>query len=104
MTADRKMEYQQRLSGRSFGVVVLASGGTKLEDFRPMADAIREAVVNDRCFSIKNTSLASLANDTYEAGNTRPYQTFVANLWTALNFCSLAELVEWEAATQVLED
>jgi NAD(P)H-flavin reductase len=45
MTADRKMEYQQRLSGRSFGVVVLAAGGTKLEDLRPMADAIREAVV-----------------------------------------------------------
>jgi hypothetical protein len=45
MTADRKMEYQQRLAGRSFGVIVLAAGGTKLEDLQPMADAIREAVV-----------------------------------------------------------
>jgi hypothetical protein len=45
MTADRKMEYQQRLTGRSFGVIVLAAGGTKLEDLQPMADAIREAVV-----------------------------------------------------------
>jgi hypothetical protein len=44
MTADRKMEYQQRLTGRSFGVVVLAAGGTKLEDLKAMADAIRDAV------------------------------------------------------------
>ena len=44
VTADRKMEHQQRLSGRSFGVVVLAAGGTKLEDLRPLADALREAV------------------------------------------------------------
>ncbi len=45
MTADRKMEYQQRLSGRSFGVVVLAAGGTKLEDLRAMADVINDVVV-----------------------------------------------------------
>jgi hypothetical protein len=44
MTADRKMEYQQRLTGRSFGVIVLAAGGTKLEDLSPLADAIRDAV------------------------------------------------------------
>jgi hypothetical protein len=44
ITADRRMEYQQRLSGRSFGVVVLAAGGTKLEDLQPMAEVIREAV------------------------------------------------------------
>jgi hypothetical protein len=44
LTADRKMEYQQRLSGRSFGVVVVAAGGTKLEDLRPLAGALREAV------------------------------------------------------------
>lgn len=44
MTADRKMEYQQRLSGRSFGVVVIEAGGTKLEDLRPLAGALREAV------------------------------------------------------------
>lgn len=44
MTADRKMEYQQRLAGRGFGVIVLAAGGTKLEDLKSMADAIRDAV------------------------------------------------------------
>jgi hypothetical protein len=44
MTADRKMEYQQRLAGRSFGVIVLAGGGTKLEDLKSMGDAIRDAV------------------------------------------------------------
>jgi hypothetical protein len=44
MTADRKMEFQQRLSGRSFGVVVLAAGGTKLEDLTAMGHAIRDAV------------------------------------------------------------
>ena len=44
LTADRKMEYQQRLAGRSFGVVVIAAGGTKLEDLHSIADALREAV------------------------------------------------------------
>jgi hypothetical protein len=44
ITADRKMEYQQRLSDRRFGVIVLAAGGTKLEDLRPLADSIRDAV------------------------------------------------------------
>ena len=44
ITADRKMEYQQRLSARSFGVVILAAGGTKLEDLRSVADALRRAV------------------------------------------------------------
>jgi len=44
LTADRKMEYQQRLSDRSFGVVVIAAGGTKLEDLHSVADALREAV------------------------------------------------------------
>ena len=44
LTADRKMEYQQRLSGRSFGVVVIAAGGTKLEDLHSIADALRDAV------------------------------------------------------------
>jgi len=44
LTADRKMEHQQRLSGRSFGVVVIAAGGTKLEDLHMVADAVREAV------------------------------------------------------------
>lgn len=44
ITADRKMEYQQRLSDRRCGVIVLAAGGTKLEDLRPIADSIRDAV------------------------------------------------------------
>lgn len=44
MTADRKMEYQQRLTGRSFGVIVLTAGGTKLEDLKPLVAAIRDAV------------------------------------------------------------
>jgi hypothetical protein len=44
LTADRKMEYQQRLSGRSFGVVVIVAGGTKLEDLHSLADELREAV------------------------------------------------------------
>jgi hypothetical protein len=44
ITADRKMQYQQTLTGRRFGVVVLALGGTKLETLKPFADAIRLAV------------------------------------------------------------
>jgi hypothetical protein len=44
LTADRKMEHQQRLAGRSFGVVVIAAGGTKLKDLHSVADALREAV------------------------------------------------------------
>jgi hypothetical protein len=44
VTADRKMEHQQRLAGRSCGVVVLVARGTKLEDLRPLADALRDAV------------------------------------------------------------
>jgi hypothetical protein len=44
LTADRKMEYQQRLVGRNFGVVVIAAGGTKLEDLRVLGDALRQAV------------------------------------------------------------
>lgn len=46
VTADRKMEHQQRLTGRTFGVVVLVAGGTKLEDLRPLADALRDAVAH----------------------------------------------------------
>jgi hypothetical protein len=44
VTADRRMEYQQWLTGRSFGVVVLAAGGTKLEDLKPLAGSLLEAV------------------------------------------------------------
>jgi len=44
VTADRKMEHQQRLSDRSFGVVVINAGGTKLEDLRLLGDDLRDAV------------------------------------------------------------
>ncbi|HEU0014837.1 MAG TPA: hypothetical protein VFQ45_14215 [Longimicrobium sp.] len=44
ITADRKMEYQQRLAGRSFAAIVLAVGGTKLEDLRPLTHLLRDAV------------------------------------------------------------
>jgi predicted nuclease of predicted toxin-antitoxin system len=44
VTADRKMEHQQRLTGRKFGVVVLIAGGTKLETLHSVADALRDAV------------------------------------------------------------
>lgn len=44
LTADRKMEHQQRLVGRSFGVVVIVAGGTKLEDIRPIADVLNDAI------------------------------------------------------------
>ena len=43
VTADRKMEHQQRLGGRSFGVVVIAAGGTKLEDLSAVGDGLRAA-------------------------------------------------------------
>jgi hypothetical protein len=44
VTADRNLEHQQRLTGRSPGVAVLAARGTKLEDLRPLADGLRAAV------------------------------------------------------------
>jgi len=46
LTADRNMEYQQRLSGRSFGAVVIAAGGTKLEDLHAVAEDLRQAVAS----------------------------------------------------------
>jgi hypothetical protein len=48
LTADRKMEYQQRLTGRSFGAVVIAAGGTKLDQLQPLAPALRDAVASVR--------------------------------------------------------
>jgi predicted nuclease of predicted toxin-antitoxin system len=44
VTADRKMQYQQRLYGRSFGVVVLAARSTQLDDLRPCFERLRVAV------------------------------------------------------------
>jgi hypothetical protein len=44
VAADRKMEHQQRLSGRSFGVIVLNAGGTRLEDLHPLTEILQEAV------------------------------------------------------------
>lgn len=44
VTADRKMEHQQRFAGRSFGVIVIVAGGTKLEDIHPIAGALNDAI------------------------------------------------------------
>jgi hypothetical protein len=44
VTADRKMEYQQRLTGLTFGVIVLNAGGTQLETLHSVAEPFREAV------------------------------------------------------------
>jgi hypothetical protein len=44
VTADRKMEYQQRLTGRTFGMIVLNAGGTQLETRHSVAEPRREAV------------------------------------------------------------
>lgn len=44
ITADRRLEYQQTLTGRSFGVVVLFPRRLKLEYLLPLAPALREAV------------------------------------------------------------
>ena len=38
------MEFQQRLSARSFGAVVIVAGGTKLEDLHEVGDVLRKAV------------------------------------------------------------
>ncbi len=48
ITADRKMEHQQRLTERAFGFVVVNAGGTKLEDLHSVAEALRDAVVRVR--------------------------------------------------------
>ncbi|HEX6746063.1 MAG TPA: hypothetical protein VF092_02025 [Longimicrobium sp.] len=46
VTADRNLEYQQSLSGRSFGTVVLFPFRLKLEYLLPLVPALREAVVS----------------------------------------------------------
>lgn len=38
--------HQQRLSGRSFGVVILAAGSTALEDLRLVSEQLRDAVAH----------------------------------------------------------
>jgi hypothetical protein len=44
ITADRNMEHQQPLLGRSFGVVVISIGSTKLRDLVSVAEPLRIAV------------------------------------------------------------
>ena len=44
VTADRKLPFQQNLRAFSIGVVVLMAGSTKLEDLRPLAGEISQAI------------------------------------------------------------
>lgn len=44
VTADRKLPFQQNLPAFSLGVVVLMAGSTKLEDLRPLAHEISQAI------------------------------------------------------------
>ena len=44
VTADRNLEHQQTLTGRSIGVVVLITRRLKLEHLLPLMSATREAV------------------------------------------------------------
>lgn len=44
VTADRSLEYQQTLTGRSFGVVVVFPRRLKLEHLLPLVPALRVAV------------------------------------------------------------
>jgi hypothetical protein len=58
VTADRNMEYQQRLGGRTFGVVVIAAGGTKPADLLAVAVAFRTAVEQVSAGQIRYVSRA----------------------------------------------
>jgi hypothetical protein len=44
VTADRHLPYQQTIAAFDLGIVVLVAGSTKLEDLRPLAAELREAV------------------------------------------------------------
>jgi hypothetical protein len=44
VTADRRLPHQQPLGKLNLGVVVLAARSTKLEDLRPLARQIQEAL------------------------------------------------------------
>jgi hypothetical protein len=44
LTADRNLQYQQNTSRLRLGIVVLAARSTKLDDLRPHAVAISEAL------------------------------------------------------------
>lgn len=44
VTADRNLEYQQTLTRRSFGVVVIIAKRLKFENLLPLCPALREAV------------------------------------------------------------
>ena len=42
VTVDRGLRHQQNVSGRRIGVVVLAAGGTKLNDLLPLVPDVEE--------------------------------------------------------------
>jgi hypothetical protein len=44
LTADRNLPFQQKVSSLRLGIVVLATGSTKLRDFQPFADQIIAAL------------------------------------------------------------
>ncbi|HVR98205.1 MAG TPA: DUF5615 family PIN-like protein [Thermoanaerobaculia bacterium] len=44
VTADRNLPHQQNLTSLGLGIVVLTAGSTKLEDLRPLAPAVRDAI------------------------------------------------------------
>lgn len=44
VTADRNLPYQQTVAAFNLGVVVLVAESTKLEDLRPLAAELREAI------------------------------------------------------------
>jgi len=46
VTADRNMQYQQRLAGRNFGVVVIAAGGTRVDTLQAVASELQTAVAS----------------------------------------------------------
>ena len=44
VTADRNLEYQQRIPGRSLGFIVLVTRRLKLEFLRPLGPGLRDAI------------------------------------------------------------
>jgi hypothetical protein len=44
VTADRNLQHQQRLTGRSFGIVLLVPRRLKMEHLRPLLSQIRSAI------------------------------------------------------------
>ncbi|MFY9825461.1 MAG: hypothetical protein WAM82_29070 [Thermoanaerobaculia bacterium] len=44
VTVDKRLPQQQRISGRSFGVVLLRARSNRLADLLPLVPALREAI------------------------------------------------------------